>query len=96
MLLSRAIVGPMVGVVAVLAIGFAIVSHRDLAERVEPPRIGENVESVIDRLGTPHFDSRTSGDPEADYRLGYTLNLGTRYHLQVQNGIITDISYSSR
>jgi hypothetical protein len=62
----------------------------------EPPQVGERADSVIERLGSPHFDSRTDGDNEADYRLGYTDGVGTRYHLRVQGGIVRKIEYSSR
>jgi len=62
----------------------------------EPPRVGERIDPVINRLGPPHFDSREAGDPAMDYQLGYTDGLGTRHHLRVQDGVITEIRYSSR
>ena len=62
----------------------------------EPPRVGERIDLVIKRLGPQHFDSRDDGDPSADYNLGYTDGLGTRRHLRVQDGIVTEITYSSR
>lgn len=62
----------------------------------EPPRLGETAKAVQERLGPPHFDSRSNGDSDDDYRLGYTLNLGTRHHLRVKKGKIVEIEYSSR
>ncbi|HVX16206.1 MAG TPA: hypothetical protein VHC22_33780 [Pirellulales bacterium] len=65
--------------------------------RREPPHVGETADAVEERWGTPHYDSRTSnGDPDGDYRLGYTDSLGTRYHLHVKGGKIVEIEYSSR
>jgi len=67
-----------------------------LAPFSEPPRVGERAQAIIERLGTPHFDSRKNGDPDTNYRLGYTDGLGTRHHLVVVDGVVVKIEYSSR
>jgi hypothetical protein len=63
----------------------------------EPPKLGEKSDAIIERLGPPHYDSRDStGDGDHDYGLGYIDGLGTRHHLRVKDGVVTEITYSSR
>jgi hypothetical protein len=62
----------------------------------EPPRVGERADAVIERLGTPHHDSRKGGDSPEDYHLGWTDGTGKRHHLHVEYGVVTEITYSSR
>jgi len=65
----------------------------------QPPRIGEGVQEVIERLGSPSYDSRTETGQDSyspRYLLGYTDGLGTRYHLTVELGVVTKIECSSR
>jgi hypothetical protein len=62
----------------------------------KPPKVGERVDEIIQRLGPPHFDSRKDGDPESHYRLGYTDSLGTRHHLTISKGVVVKIEYSSK
>lgn len=81
--------------VVMLAIGCFFGAIRGL--RRESPRVGETASAVMERFGPPHFDSRIeNGDTEQDYRLGYTLGIGTRHHLHVKGGRIIEIDYSSR
>jgi len=62
-----------------------------------PPKVGEPVSKVVERLGPPSYDSREDeGEEDEEYLLGYTNGMGVRYHLTVKNGVITDIKRSSR
>ena len=63
----------------------------------DPPRVGEPVAAVVQRLGAPHYDSRKGDrDGKDEYQLGYTDGVGTRYLLTVKDGYVTHIEYSSR
>jgi hypothetical protein len=87
-------------VVALLVIGvvgiWLFLDRHGFHSFSEPPRVGEKADAVIQRLGQPHYDSRDDGDAERDYRLGYTDGLGTRHHIRVKDGVVTEITYSSR
>jgi hypothetical protein len=87
-----------VGVLLVLSGGGAWIALDRLGWHgfPEPPRVGEEANAIIQRLGPPHFDSRPSGDSDHDFQLGYTDGLGTRHHLHVKDGIVVEITYSSR
>ena len=62
-----------------------------------PPKAGESVDRIIQRLGAPHFDSRDNhGDTDERYILVYTDGMGTRYHLTVERGNVVRVEHSSR
>lgn len=82
------------GTIAILALG--IIQLLAMPGLSQTPQVGEGAGAIVQRLGPPEFDSRLNGDPADDYRLGYTLRLGTRHHLHVQGGVVTEIEYSSR
>lgn len=62
----------------------------------DPPQVGKDADAIVIRLGPPSFDSREGGDGLDDYRLGYTDNIGMRYHLHVVAGLVAEIERSSR
>lgn len=83
--------------VLILATAFAVrLLATNHAHGQRPPHVGERADAIMQRLGPPDFDSRQSGDGDDEYRLGYTLGLGTRHHLRVKHGEVAEITYSSR
>jgi hypothetical protein len=76
--------------------GVAMLRSLGWREFANPPRLGADATAIIERLGDPGFDRRTAGDTDDDYQLGYTDGLGTRHHLRVHDGVITQIGHSSR
>jgi len=63
----------------------------------EPPQLGETFEAVDARWGPAAYDSRTSqGDSDREYDLGHYGESGTRYHLHLKDGVVTQVATSSR
>ena len=87
---------PLVFVLALVITYFVAMHVAGFRGFAEPPKVGEKADAVIERLGGPHYDSRTDGDPPGKYRLGYTDGIGTRPHLLVEDGTVAAIEYSSR
>lgn len=83
----------LVAVLAFLAI-IAIAGYfaDDLDNYFAPPRVGENVEAVIQRLGRPHFDSRFWEEPDPGYDLSFSTRQGWVYHVHVKDGLIARVT----
>ena len=52
--------------------------------------------ALVERLGPPQHDSRLEAPSTDEYTLGFMGNLGTRYHVAIEGGVVVEVTTSSR
>ena len=59
-----------------------------------PPKVGESMIDVVNRLGEPESPDFGSQKKKNKYITSYTDTDGTTHHITVENGIITRVAYT--